>query len=153
LEERTGILSSIQSLLRSQTLAVLATDRKGHPYSSLVAFVASEDLSSIYFATSRTTRKFENLLLNQQVSLLVDSRSNHTSDFREAEAVTILGEAREVQETEKAACETLYLTRHPQLEAFVRAPTSALVRVHVSTYYHVTRFQNVRTFRPGALDM
>ena len=153
MEEKAGILSSIQSLLRSQTLAVLATDRKGHPYSSLVAFVASEDLSDIFFVTSRTTRKFENLLLNQQVSLLVDNRSNHASDFREAEAVTILGEAREVRETERAACEDMYLTRHPQLSEFMRAPTSALVRVHVSAYYHVTRFQDVHTFRPGVLDM
>ena len=153
MEEPESILSAIHPLLESQSLAVLATDRRGHPYSSLVAFVASSDLTESLFATSRSTRKFENLRGNPRVSLLVDNRTHQPADFRQAEAVTILGEAHEVPEAERPACEKPYLIRHPQLDMFVRSLESVMVRVYVSVYYHVTRFQDVQTFHPGPLDM
>jgi len=48
----------LKKLLQSQPLAVLATQSRGQPYASLIAFASSDDLKSLYFATTRATRKY-----------------------------------------------------------------------------------------------
>ncbi|MDB4433414.1 pyridoxamine 5'-phosphate oxidase family protein, partial [bacterium] len=93
--------SRLGKLFQEQRLAVLSTHDQGQPYSSLVAFSASDDLTHLHFATNRATRKYANLHRDGRVSLLVDNRSNSASDFREAMAVTVTGRAREVGEGEK----------------------------------------------------
>ena len=57
-------------------LAVLATQHEGKPYASLVAFAATDDLKTIIFATTRSTRKFVYLSSNPAVALLIDNRTN-----------------------------------------------------------------------------
>ena len=141
--ESTPILDQLREFFASQRLAVLATDHRGHPYASLVAFAVSDDLRELFFATSRDTRKFANLKSNNSVSLLIDNRSNQVADFSQAIAVTILGVGEELAETARAYSEAIYLAKHPHLEEFVTAPSCALVRVRVQSYYLVSRFQNV----------
>lgn len=88
-------------MFRTQKLAVLSTDDKGQPYRSLVAFVGSEDLKGILFATARTTRKFANILNNQKVALLINNSVNQEVDFHDAIALTVTGWAEEVTGSEK----------------------------------------------------
>jgi hypothetical protein len=52
---------TIKRILDSQKLAVLATQRDGRPYGSLVAFAATDDMKNLLFATTRATRKYANL--------------------------------------------------------------------------------------------
>lgn len=139
----TELLAQIRDLFASQRLGVLATSQQGQPYTSLVAFAFSEDLRQLYFATTRATRKFANLQSDPRVSLLIDSRSNRSDDFREAVAVTALGSAREVTGQERQKLMDAYLVRHPSLEEFLRTPTCALLRIKVRRYALVSRFQNV----------
>jgi len=141
--ESTPILDQLRELFAYLRLAVLATDHGGHPYASLVAFAVSYDLRELLFATSRDTRKFANLKSNNWVSLLIDNRSNQVEDFTRAIAVTVLGVCEELAETARADSQALYLAKHPHLEEFVTAPSCALVRVRVQSYYLVSRFQNV----------
>jgi len=56
---------TIKQILDSQRLAVLATQGDGSPYGSLVAFAATENMKNLLFATTRTTRKYANLLKNR----------------------------------------------------------------------------------------
>ena len=133
----------LNELFASQPLAVLATEGEGQPYASLVAFAATEDLEYLLFATTRSTRKYANLLAESRVALLVDNRSNQDSDFHNAVAVTATGRAEEVEAHEKDTLLRLYLTKHPHLSEFVTSPTCALLKVTVDTYYTVRRFQNV----------
>ena len=133
----------VLDLLREQNLAVLSTDRGGHPYASLVGFLADDDLRHVYFVTTRATRKFGALTSNPRVAVLVDNRSNTYGDFRDAMAVTALGEAREIPKDEHQDTVKAYLEKHPHLADFMSSPTSALVRIEVKTYYAVTRFQQV----------
>jgi heme iron utilization protein len=79
--------------LTSQPLAVLSTHQAGQPYSNLIAFAATPDLESIFFATTRATRKFANLMADPRVALLIDNRANQEADFAEAAALTVLGSA------------------------------------------------------------
>lgn len=134
---------TLKDLFASQRLGVLATYGEGQPYSSLVAFAATNDLKYLVFATTRATRKYANLSAESRVAILIDNRSNQDSDFHSATAVTALGKAEEIDKREKNQFLRLYLDKHPYLAEFVNSPTCALLKVSVDRYYMVNRFQNV----------
>lgn len=136
-------LDVLRELFTRQRLGVLATHGDEHPYASLVAVVAGDDLRHLYFTTTRATRKFHFLTSDPNVAMLVDSRSDDDLDFHGAVAVTAVGTARELEGDERAAMLSVFLRRHPHLRGFASAPTSALVELEVRTYYLVSRFQNV----------
>ena len=133
----------LAELFRSQNLATLSTQHAEQPYASLVAFVASDDLSQIYFATPTTTRKYANLVADSRVAMLINSSSNRTSDFHRAISVTAVGKAEEITGKDKKRILERYLAKHPHLEDFVHSPTCALVKVSIDSYYMVKNFQNV----------
>lgn len=137
------IKGNLKQLLQSQPLAVLATQQGGQPYASLVAFSSSKDLKRLYFATSRSTRKYAGLSTDPRVALLVDNRSNKPSDFRLAMAATATGKAAEVVPSERQMAADLHLAKHPHLKDFVNSPTCALCEIRVRTFFVVTRFQSV----------
>lgn len=137
------VKADLKKLLQSQPLAVLATQGRGQPYTSLVAFASSDNLKRLYFATTRSTRKYANLSGDSRVALLVDNRSNKASDFRWAMAATATGTADEVNPRRRKSALALYLAKHPHLEDFVQSPTCALCEIRVQTYFVVTRFQHV----------
>jgi nitroimidazol reductase NimA-like FMN-containing flavoprotein (pyridoxamine 5'-phosphate oxidase superfamily) len=148
-ERRREIEALVGALLNGQRLAVVATHAGGQPYANLVAFAASDDLRHIYFATPRSTRKFENLAADCRVALLVDSRGNREEDFHEAAAVTVVGSAGELSGADKEQALERYLARHPYLEEFVRSPTCVLFKIHVKRYVLVRNFQNVMELEMG----
>ena len=142
--ERTAQLREfLKDLFSSQRLAVLATQNRKQPYGNLVAFMATDDLKHLLFATTRATRKFVNIFKNPKVAMVVDNRSNEESDFHQAAAVTATGVVKEIMGPEKARFQKLYLSKHPYLKDFVSSPTCALLKVEVETYTIVNRFQNV----------
>ncbi len=142
-QDTSKLRKTLEALFDSQRLGVLATYGGGQPYSSLVAFAATNDLKYLVFATTRATRKYANLSAESRVAMLVDNRSNQDSDFHRAIAVTALGTAKEVKESERDRFLRLYLAKHPYLEEFVNSPICALLKVSVDRYYMVSRFQNV----------
>lgn len=133
----------LRELLASQLFCVLATQVDGQPYSNLVAFVATDDLRNLVFATSRETRKYSNITADPRVAMLVDSRSNHHLDIRNAYVATALGTAEEIKGVDRERLLGLYLAKHPNLEEFVASPNCALLRVKVDKYYMVSDFQTV----------
>lgn len=143
--QREQLKEDIATLLASQHLAVLATEQDGQPYTSLMAYAGSPDLSEIIVATGRDTRKHANLMAEARVALLVDNRGNGDDDFTTAAALTILGEATEVSGEELPRYRQYYLMRHPSLEPFLLAPTTALFVIRVSSYMLVENFGQCRT--------
>ena len=144
MSETLETLTIIRNLLESQRLAVLSTQNHGQPYCNLIAIAATDDLKYLLFATTRATRKYANLMADSRVAVLVDNRQNDPADFTEAAALTALGTAWELQGVERQQFLTVYLEKHPYLEAFAASPTCALFRVRVDKYIVVTRFQEVR---------
>jgi heme iron utilization protein len=138
-----SLRQQINDLLSGQTLGVLATSAKGHPYTSLVGFVVTEQLDELLFATHRATRKFGYLQEDARVSLLIDTRSNQIADFREAVALSAIGTAREVPPGQRERLLQLFLSRHPYLAEFARSPGCALCLIKVQRYSLVQRFQDV----------
>ena len=145
-----SVRSAIEILFADQRLAVLSTcSADGHPYASLVCVVAEADLSGVHFATTRATRKFANLSAEPRAALLVENSRNRQSDIYEAMAVTAIGTVQEVDSAAAGTARELYRQRHPQLEAFVTAPSTALLRLAVKSYYLVNRFQKVMEYHVG----
>lgn len=133
----------ISKLLKNQKLGVLATDLDGLPYTSLIAFAATEDLHNIVIATLKDTRKFSNISRKPRVTLLIDNRSNESNDFYNAIAIAAQGTVKELQKSE-SEYKTIYLRKHPYLEEFVNSPNCALLHILVEKYHYVSRFQDVR---------
>jgi heme iron utilization protein len=143
MEKTPQLKEFLKDLFSSQRLAVLATQSKKQPYGNLVAFMATNDLKHLLFATTRVTRKYDNISSNPRIAMVVDNRSNREADFHQAAAVTATGEVKEIEGPERKRFQKLYLTKHPYLKEFVSSPTCALLKVEVETYYVVNRFQNV----------
>lgn len=133
----------IRELFRNQNLGVLSTRGKEYPYSSLIGFAASNDLDYIIFATLRNTRKYANIQTCAKVSVLVDSRSNMIEDFRDAAALTILGEAHEAEGKKRTRLAQQYLNKHPFLSDFIHDPNCAILKLEVENYILVSHFQQV----------
>ena len=143
METQQTALDTLRVLLDSQHLAVVATQMPDGPYTSLVAFAASDDLRTIGFVTSRATTKYRNLSANPNVSVLIDSRTHSVEDFSTGTAATVVGKATDVPKDEADAAVRRFIRRHPHLEAFVNAPSTAMCLLDVEKYYIVTRFQHV----------
>ena len=130
------------NLFKSQTLAVLATTSESRPYCNLVAFAETNDGKSLVFATNRNTSKYKNLLNNQQVSLLIDDRTNLNAEFGSQVAITALGWAEEISLDEMPGWVALLIAKQPALNTFIKGADVALFRVRVSDYI-IAGFESV----------
>jgi len=147
---QTDLAAQIERLVRERPYGVLCTQSHSQPYGSLVALAATNDLTTFVFATPITTRKYRLLSECDHVALVIDSRSGAPDELMQVEAVTATGRAQVVApgpDFEQWA--SLLIARHPHLAAFVRAESSALVRVDIVRYFHVCRFQEVRQWVPS----
>ncbi|OPY70218.1 MAG: Pyridoxamine 5'-phosphate oxidase [Syntrophorhabdus sp. PtaU1.Bin002] len=123
---------------------VLATDDAGIPYTSLISYALTPDLKTAIFATPKGTTKYRNILHSPQVALLIDNRSKGKHRLLKTEAITIMGAAKHVRKGktwEKLA--EIFLKKHPDLEAFLNSPTTALVAVQILRCIHVGHFQTL----------
>lgn len=140
------VFDAITSVLSSQRLAVLATERNNQPYSSLMAFANTSDLATLVVATGQATRKHINLLQQSRVSLLIDTRTNSETDFHQASAVTVIGQAQLIDEENNHSLVQLYTKKHPYLETFIASPSTSIFKISVFHYLIVNRFQNVMEY-------
>jgi nitroimidazol reductase NimA-like FMN-containing flavoprotein (pyridoxamine 5'-phosphate oxidase superfamily) len=139
----------LQRLLATQNFGVLCTQSGGQPYGTVVCFAASDDLARLWFATTRSTRKFTHIAADDRVAFVVENTANLQSDVFEAVAATGSGRARELTSAERAFAQERYLAKHQQLEEFVSAPNCALMEIGFETFQVVTRFQEVVEIRVG----
>ncbi|NTW65036.1 MAG: pyridoxamine 5'-phosphate oxidase family protein [Nitrospirae bacterium] len=136
------VLARLKRLDRTQRHAVLATTGRTGPLVSLIAFVLTNDSKGVVFATPTSTAKYRNMRKDSKVSLLIDTRENNRRDYLKAEAMTIFGRAKEIKEGPQwAELATLLASKHKELEPFIAAPTTALIRVTISRCVHVGKFQ------------
>jgi nitroimidazol reductase NimA-like FMN-containing flavoprotein (pyridoxamine 5'-phosphate oxidase superfamily) len=134
---------------KKQRHAVLATDCSGQPYTSLVAFAFTSDCKGALFATPKKTTKYNNLLKNSNVSLLVDTRKNSARGYMESEAVTILGRATPVRRSRRRdELARLFTEKHRDLADFLNAPSTALVYIAFQKVIHAGTFQSITEWKP-----
>jgi uncharacterized pyridoxamine 5'-phosphate oxidase family protein len=136
----------LRQIVGAQRFAVLATLSNQQPYSNLVAFAVSSDLRQIIFATNRHTQKYLNILSNDRVALLIDTRRNNPSDFIEALAITALGIAGKLTGDESHKLVRSYLDRYPSLGEFLQRQDVAIMSVLVTDYI-LARFDRAERIR------
>jgi heme iron utilization protein len=141
--DREQLAAQLRFLFQQQLHMVLATHDGTAPYTSLMAFTATADLSCLIFVTSRATHKYSNMAAHNQVSALIDNRTNRSADFQSALAITALGQAKELLGKDRNGPLALFLQRHPELEPFCLAPSTALMAIMVRRYILVNRFDEV----------
>jgi len=147
--QETETRRRIRALLDEQPFAVLCTQGGGRPYGSVIAYAVGPQLCAITFATPTATHKYRLLCECESVALVVDSRSSFPGEIMKVEAITATGHAVQLDpgpEFDRWA--NLLTQRHPQLHSFVHAPSSALFRIDIARYKHVSRFQEVRRWTP-----
>ena len=132
--------NKIKELLDQQKLGVLATQGEKYPYNTLVAYAFSEDIRYIFFATRKHTRKYNNIMKRHHVSILIDSRTNDVTDFKDAVALTVMGK---MVNTTPLEYRSLYLNRFPHLKDFIEDPNTTIMTLKIDKYIYVQRFQEV----------
>ena len=133
----------IDSVLSSQKIAVLGTSKDGEPYSCLIAFAITPDFREMAFATMRQRLKYNNIIANPRVTLIIDNRDVMASDFNETTSITMIGTAEDIQGDERDRFTELLLKRHPILTDFVNSPDCAVMRVEIDKIYIVSEFESV----------
>lgn len=126
------MLEKITRLIAEQDICVLATVFENRPHCSLMAYVASRDGRRIHMATSRSTKKYSNLMRNTSVSLLIDDRSTSKKAF--ASALTLSGTCAPMAESEtKEQAKQALINRHPHLSKFFDHPDVDILEVEVES--------------------
>ena len=143
MNEKKLVWDQLRDLLMKQRFGVVATHSNGKPYTSLVAFAATDDLRDLIFVTSNETRKFKNIISNANAAMMIDNRSNTESDISSAFAATACGTCRVIEKAQSQSLIDLYVKKHPELREFILSPSSALIDLQIETYYFVKRFQQV----------
>jgi len=150
-EEDPGvsIQDQIRALMFEQPYAVLCTQGGGQPYGSIIAFAVNQDLNAAVFATPTATRKFRLLSECDHVALVVDNRSADPGDISHIHAVTATGRAVDLSNYDaEDHWQKLLIDKHPVMHDFVCAPSTALIRIDILRYFHVTRLQEVYQWAP-----
>ena len=142
LADNAELKDVLHDLLTSQQFGVLCTQSHGQPHGSVMCFVVADDLSRIWFATPRNTRKYEDMRANDRVAFVVENTRNRSSDVFEAVATTSTGQVRDLEGPAREAALALYLARYPHLEEFATSPACALVELEVASYQVVRQFQH-----------
>ncbi len=150
--DAAGLKEEIQHILSSESFAVLSTQGEGQAHSSLISFSSFDDLRKLVFSTPTQTRKYELISRSAQVSILVDTRCQSQGSINHIKAVTISGRARIIASgPESQEYEEILLSDYPNLESFIKAPTSSVIVVDVHHYHYVRSFQEVLEWDPNGI--
>jgi len=138
------IMERLYALDKDQLYAVLATESAGQPYTSMIAYALVPNENGIVFATPRKTQKYKNILKNNHVSLLIDTRTNTEKDYMNAESLTILGDAIPLRKGRKwSTLAEILIRKHPTLNKIINSPETKLIFIKIVRCIHVTKFQTV----------
>jgi nitroimidazol reductase NimA-like FMN-containing flavoprotein (pyridoxamine 5'-phosphate oxidase superfamily) len=130
------MLETMKKLVKGKDICVLATAWAGTPHCSLMSYATDEACREIYMVTYRNSRKYRNLRENPSVSLLVDTREEHTGPRRpEARALTIAGTYRRIEDPRKEAMvREKLLGIHPHLKTFLESSDGEIIRIRISSF-------------------
>ena len=130
------MLEKMKTLARRRDMCVLATVGNGIPHCSLMAYVTDENCHEIYMVTDKNSQKYKNLMENPAVSLLIDTREEHTGPRqREAKAMTVNGVFQEMaNDKEIVTIRKKLLERHPHLQTFFDNPQARLLSIKIKSF-------------------
>lgn len=79
------------SVIRSQSMGVLAVVSEGNPHCGLMAYVTDETVGRLYFATLPHTAKYRAVLEHPTISFLIDTRDQKPEERSRILSLTLSG--------------------------------------------------------------
>jgi len=147
-----SIIKYIEEALQTNQLAVLATVGDDQPHASLIAFTPFEGFRQLIFATYRNTRKFQNMIHNNKVAVLIEGKNEDKSGIQNGFVITAYGRTEEISiDANNVALNTL-LYKHPDLLSFTEEEDCVLISVKVEKYQIVQGIDNVVWLSVDELD-
>jgi nitroimidazol reductase NimA-like FMN-containing flavoprotein (pyridoxamine 5'-phosphate oxidase superfamily) len=130
------MIEKMKALVKRKDICVLATVSENKPHCSLMAYVTNSDCREIFMVTNRQSTKFRNLSVNPSVSLLIDTREEHTGIKRpDAQALTVSGVYQEIQdETKKTRIRSKMLAKHPHIKNLMEMPDAEIFCIKVTSF-------------------
>ena len=110
------------------TLATVSPD--GRPVTHAMGFVSQG--TTISFATSRDTRKFQNIQSNPQVAF---SAEDATENWLQIKGVQIQGTVCVVEESQKGSVGALFIAKYPQMANLPPDPRFVFLKMTPSEAY------------------
>ena len=127
------MLAEMKALATQKNICVLATVAGRKPHCSLMAYVTDENCTELYMVTHKNTKKYKNLMENQFVSLLIDTRE--TSPRLKAKALTIAGECTVIEgEKKRQTVRSKLLAVHPHLSEFIHHSEAEILCVRIHSF-------------------
>jgi nitroimidazol reductase NimA-like FMN-containing flavoprotein (pyridoxamine 5'-phosphate oxidase superfamily) len=99
------IPKNVKELLKNEKLCTLATCVENNPYVSLMNFTYVEDENRVILSTRRNSKKYNNIIQNKKISLLLFSLSSGLS-------ATFLGTAMPIEGEEEKRCRELHMKKN-----------------------------------------
>jgi len=138
-----AIKTYIEDIFKTSRFAVLATEADGQPHASLIAVTPMDDFRKLIFATYRNTRKYNNLVHNGKVAVLVESIDINRAGPNKSFVLTAFGHVEEIELPDKNMVFNAHLERHPELLDFLQSEDCVLVQIKVDTYQVVRGIEDV----------
>ena len=127
------MLAEMKALATQKNICVLATVAGRKPHCSLMAYVTDENCTELYMVTHKNTNKYRNLMENQFVSLLIDTRE--ASPRSKAKALTVAGECTViVGEKKRQKVRSKLLAVHPHLSEFINHSEAEILCVRIRSF-------------------
>jgi nitroimidazol reductase NimA-like FMN-containing flavoprotein (pyridoxamine 5'-phosphate oxidase superfamily) len=130
------MLERMKALVREKDICVLATVSGTKPHCSLMAYATDDNGLKIYMVTHRHTTKYQNLMENPNVSLLIDTREEHPGAERpHGKALTVSGTFDPIAGGEnRRRIHARLLEKHPHLSAFMNDPDAEPFCIKVTSF-------------------
>ena len=127
------MLEQMKTLAREKNSCVLATISGSKPYCSLMAYVTNRECTEIYMVTHRQTQKYQNLIANPAVSILIDTRD--ASPRSATRAMTVEGAFQKVKDPDKEKkVRRKLLSAHPHLNEFMGHPEAEVLQINIGSF-------------------
>lgn len=130
------MMELMKKLLQENHLCVLATCADNIPHCSFMTYVTNQAADRMYMITRRDSRKYANLTINPQVSLLVDTRSaGNAADAKDLKALTVAGEVTPIaDQAVRQEVLDMLVEKHPHLRDLAQHPDAEPLAVTVKSF-------------------
>lgn len=129
------MLAKLETILRENSLCVLCTEAAGKPYCSLMTYLPNDDLSLLYLVATEESRKYQNLLANPRVSLLVDTRQNRgTAAGENIVSVTFEGLFQPLADAKTLRIKANLAKEHGELAEILNHPSCVVFTIQLKSF-------------------
>jgi nitroimidazol reductase NimA-like FMN-containing flavoprotein (pyridoxamine 5'-phosphate oxidase superfamily) len=127
------MLEEMKALVSEKNICVLATIVDSKPYCSLMAYATNAACTEIYMVTHRQTQKYQNLIANPAVSLMIDTRDARPRSA--AKAMTIEGIFKKILDPAKVQkVRHKLLSAHPHLIDFMGQAEAEVFQIKIISF-------------------